>query len=140
MLLPLITRRGRQLLTDVIKVDLLTTDLALYEAGNGLWKIATLLKTVSLEDAIRVSIALKEVTLKNVIQIVPFNKIDFSVILDLAHRQRLTFYDASYITTASDIKAILATEDEKLRRIAGKFVRTENYTSLEKKLAKQRPC
>jgi len=136
----LITRRGKQLLTDAVKVDLLTTDLALYEAGNGLWKIATLLKTVSLGDAIRVSIALKEAALKNVIQIVTFNKIDFPVALDLAHKERLTFYDASYITTASDNKAILVTDDEKLRKIAGKFTKTENYNSLEKELAKQRSC
>ena len=136
----MITRRGRKLLTDMIEADLLTTDLALYEAGNGLWKIATLLKTVSLEDAINVAAALKEVTLKNVIQTVTFTKIDFSATLELAHKERLTFYDASYITTARNIKAVLVTDDEKLRKAAGKSVKTENYTSLEKKLEKQRSC
>ncbi len=124
----------------MVEVDLLTTDLALYEAGNGLWKIAVLLKTVSLEDAISVAAVLKEVTLKNVIQIVTFNKIDFSATLELAHKERLTFYDASYVTTARNLNAILVTDDEKLRKAAGKSVKTENYASLEKKLAKQRSC
>ena len=117
---------------------MITTDLALYEACNGLWKIATLLRTISLEEAISVAAALQELALKNVIQVVSFNKLDFSSTLELAHKEKLTFYDASYIAIAENKKATLVTDDGKLKKAAEKLVKTENYASLENMLAKQR--
>lgn len=117
---------------------MITTDLALYEACNGLWKIATLLKTISLKDAISVAAALEELALKNVIQVVSFNKLDFTSTLKLAHKEKLTFYDTSYIAIAENKKATLVTDDEKLKKAAEKSVKTENYTSLENILEKQK--
>ena len=136
--MPLVTGRGKQLITDAVNADLITTDLALYEACNSLWKIATLLRTISLEEAISVAAALQELALKNVIQVVSFNKLDFSSTLELAHKEKLTFYDASYIAIAENKKATLVTDDGKLKKAAEKLVKTENYASLENMLAKQR--
>ena len=136
-LLPLVTRRGKQLIFEACRENLVTTDLAIYEACNSLWKLATLLKTITLQDAVDVATTLKDLAMKNVIQPVNFTKIDFSHTLKKAHKEQLTFYDTSYITTAESTEAILVTEDEKLRKTASKFVKTITYTDLENKLAQK---
>jgi predicted nucleic acid-binding protein len=133
-LLPLVTRRGRRLIADVLRIDLITTDLAMYEACNSLWKLATLLKTITLEDAADVGMVLADLTARNVIQTVNFGNLDFSHTLGIAHKERLTFYDASYIAATESKEAILVTEDEKLRKAAGKFVKVLAYTRLENRL------
>jgi len=134
-LLPLVTRRGKQLIVEASRENLVTTDLAIYEACNSLWKLATLLKTISLGDAVNVATTLKDLAVKNVIQPINFAKLDFSHTLNKAYKERLTFYDASYIATAERTEAILVTEDEKLRKAASKFVKTITYTDLESTLA-----
>ena len=134
-LLPLVTRRGKRLIVEASRENLATTDLALYEACNSLWKLSTLLKSISLEDAVDVATTLKDLALRNVIQPVNFGKLDFSCTLKRAYKEQLTFYDASYITTAESTEAILVTEDEKLQKAASKFVKTITYTDLESRLA-----
>ncbi len=136
-LLPLVTRRGKQLIVEASREDLVTTDLAIYEACNSLWKLAKLLKSISLEDAADVATALKDLTMSGVIQPINFAKLDFSHALKRAYKERLTFYDASYITTAESTGAILVTEDEKLRKAASKFVKTITYSDLESTLAQR---
>ena len=134
-LLPLVTRRGKQLIVEASRENLVTTDLAIYEACNSLWKLATLLKTISLKDAVNVATTLKDLATRSVIQPVNFSKLDFSQTLKKAYKERLTFYDASYIATAESTEAILVTEDEKLGKAASKFVKTITYTDLESRLA-----
>lgn len=134
-LLPLITRSGKNLIFEASRQDLTTTDLAIYEACNTLWKLSKLLKSISIEDAAYVAATLKDLAMKSVIKPVNFTKLDFSNTLKIAHRVRLTFYDASYITTAESTEAILVTEDEKLKKAASKFVKTITYTDLESRLA-----
>jgi len=133
-LLPLVTRRGEQLIVEASKENLVTTDLALYEACNSLWKLATLLKSISLEDAVDVATTLRDLATRSVIQPINFTELDFSQTLKKAHKERLTFYDASYIATAESTEAILVTEDEKLQKAASKFVKTITYTDLESRL------
>lgn len=134
-LLPLVTRRGKQLIVEASRENLVTTDLAIYEACNSLWKLATLLKTISLKDAVNVATTLKDLATRSVIQPIDFSKLDFSQALKKAYKERLTFYDASYIATAESTEAILVTEDEKLGKAASKFVKTITYTDLESRLA-----
>jgi len=134
-LLPLVTRRGKQLIVEASRETLVTTDLAIYEACNSLWKLSTLLKSISLEDTVDVANTLKDITLRSLIQPINFAKLDFSQTLKRAYKEQLTFYDTSYITTAESTEAILVTEDEKLRKAASKFVKTITYTDLENRLA-----
>jgi len=133
-LLPLVTRRGEQLIVEASRENLVTTDLALYEACNSLWKLATLLKSISLEDAVDVATTLKDLTTRSLIQPINFTQLDFSQTLKKAHKERLTFYDASYIATAESTESILVTEDETLQKAASKFVKTITYTHLESRL------
>jgi predicted nucleic acid-binding protein len=134
-LLPLVTRRGKQLIVEASRENLVTTDLAMYEACNSLWKLAALLKSISLEDAVDVATTLKDLAMRNVIQPISIAKLEFSDTLKRAYKERLTFYDASYIVTAESIEATLVTEDEKLRKAASKFVKTITYTDFESRLA-----
>lgn len=136
-LLPLVTRRGKQLIIEASRENLVTTDFAIYEACNTLWKLATLLKTISSQDAVDVATTLKDLAIKNMIQPVNFAKLDFSHTLKKVYKEHLTFYDTSYIATAETAEAILVTEDKKLRKTASKFVKTITYTNLENKLAQK---
>ena len=134
-LLPLTTRRGKQLIIDASRGDLATTDLAIYEACNSLWKLSTLLKSISIEDAVDIANTIKDLTVRGVIKPIKFTKLDFSNTLKIANKEGLTFYDASYIAAAENSETILVTEDEKLKKIANKFVKTMAYSDLEGKLA-----
>jgi predicted nucleic acid-binding protein len=55
-------------------------------------------------------------------------------VLSIARSERLTFYDVSYIAAAESKEDALVTEDEKLCKAAGKFVRALAYTRLENRL------
>ncbi|MEM3653915.1 MAG: type II toxin-antitoxin system VapC family toxin [Candidatus Bathyarchaeia archaeon] len=133
-LLPLVTRRGKQLIFEASREDLVTTDLALYEACNSLWKLSTLLKSISIEDAIDIATTIKDLVTRGVIKPIKFTKLNFSNTLQIAHKEGLTFYDTSYITTARNTEATLVTEDEKLKKAASKFIKTITYSDLESKL------
>ncbi len=133
-LVPLVTRRGKRLLIEASSENIITTDLAIYEACNSLWKLAALLKAISLEEALDVAAALKDLSANKIIQTITFNKLDFSRILERAYKERLTFYDASYIVAAEDIKATLVTEDERLRIAASRYVKTMAYSNFERGL------
>lgn len=134
-LLPLITRRGKLLIIEASREDLATTDLAIYEACNSLWKLSTLLKQISLKDAVDVANTIKDLAIRGVIKPIKFTKLDFSNTLRIANKEGLTFYDASYIVAAKNLEAILVTEDEKLKKTANKFIKTITYSDLENKLA-----
>ncbi|MEM2922607.1 MAG: type II toxin-antitoxin system VapC family toxin [Candidatus Bathyarchaeia archaeon] len=136
-LLPLVTRRGKRLLIEASRETLITTDLAIYEACNSLWKLATLLKSVSLEDASDVAITLKDLAIRGMIQPVGFSSLDFSKTIEKACKEKITFYDASYIVNAQGTGAILVTEDDKLQKVANKFVKTITYNDLERKIAQR---
>jgi predicted nucleic acid-binding protein len=114
---------------------LITTDLAIYEACNSLWKLVTLLKSISLEEALDVAVTLKDLAIRAIIRPMDFSKIDISNTLMKACKEMLTFYDASYIASAQSTDAILVTEDEKLQKVAKKFVKTITYKDLERRIA-----
>lgn len=96
--------------------------------------MVALLKTISLADATDLAAILKELTSRNIIQTVSFGKLELSKTLELACKEKLTFYDASYIVVAMDSKATLVTDDGKMKNVAQKFVKTENYTNFENSL------
>jgi predicted nucleic acid-binding protein len=135
-LLPLVTKSGKKLIVEVAGAELITTDLAIYEACNGLWKLAILLKTITPEDAVEIAGVLQELTAKNLIQIVSFTTIELAQTLGIAQKAQITFYDASYIAVAQNIKAIMVTEDQKLCKVASKSVETISFLQLQNELAK----
>lgn len=136
-LLPLVTKCGRKLIVEASHEELFTTDLAIYEACNSLWKLSKLLKDISIEDAVNTATIIRDLAIKSVIKPINFTQLDFSHTIQIAHKEGLTFYDASYITTAKNIEAVLVTEDEKLQKAANKFIKAITYTNLEGKLTQK---
>ncbi len=133
-LVPLIVGRGRRLIAEAPGTDLLTTDLAIYEACNALWKLARLLGQISLEDALDLAVTVKELAVRGIIEAFDFRRLDMARTLKMAHEECMTFYDASYIVAAESMEATLVTEDEKLQRAATRFVRAVTCSELERAL------
>ena len=133
-LVPLLSEFGERLIVKAAEERLSTTDLAVYEVGNSLWKLSTLLKLISLEDAVEAMDILKDLTARDIIHVVGFKELHLANTLKLAGGEELTFYDASYIVTAENVGATLVTEDERLREAAGKRVNTITYTDFKRKL------
>ena len=103
-------------------------DLTLYEVGNALWKEATLLKRISFDEALTLLRLVESAVNKAMIVVTPHDK---SLALRLAHELNITYYDSSYIVSASELDVILVTDDRKLReRIL------ENQSLLAKVLGK----
>ena len=95
-----------------IASDLTTLDLAAYEAGNGIWKQARLLKLISEKDARATHEAL--VGLLSRTSILRGEELDHAKAMDLALKKGIAYYDACYIVAAESLKLPLATEDRKL--------------------------
>ncbi len=83
-----------------------------YEIGNALWKETTLLKRLSMSEALTLLDILSILREKYLATISPQNH---AAILRLAHALRLTYYDATYVVTASEHEAVLVTDDTKIR-------------------------
>lgn len=134
VLIPLVTQSGKKLIAQAANADLWTTDLAIYESCNGLWKLATLLKTVTLKEAQDISAVLNELTEKNLIKTTNFSSINLPDTIDMAQKLQITFYDASYIAASQNLKATLATEDQKLLKTASKTVKVISFSQLQSEL------
>jgi len=86
--------------------------LTLYEVGNALWKEATLLNRLSVNEALSLMNTIEHAC-KVLNTISPRNT---SSALKLAYELKLTYYDTSYITASYELNAELITDDEKLRK------------------------
>lgn len=135
-LLPLLLDYGEELLSVATRVELYVVDLTLYEVGNSLWKLVTLLNSLELRDAEDIVYILKSLVKKEVVRVVRFDELDLYKVLGLAVGERLTFYDASYIVASEAVGAVLVTEDRELREKARKYINTMGYSEFRERLAK----
>jgi len=133
-LVPLLSEFGKQLIVKAAEIRLFTTDLAVYESGNSLWKLSTLLRSISLEDAAEVMGVLRDVTAREVIQATRFGDLDLARAVKMASKEGMTFYDSSYILVAEGRGATLVTEDRKLREAASKYIGTMTYTDFQRSI------
>lgn len=103
-------------------------DLTLYEAGNTLWKLSSVQKKLSVEeaDSLLGTIARLIVYMK----ITSVSDIDLSSVMNTARDERATFYDAAYIETSKSRKYLLITDDKRLARIAAKYVGVKSSSEL----------
>jgi len=86
--------------------------LTLYEIGNALWREATLLKRISISEALSLLKSISNIC-KIMNTINPHNNL---LVMKLAHELRITYYDSSYIIASYELNAGLVTDDEKLRK------------------------
>ena len=103
-------------------------NLTFYEVGNVVWKENCLTKTLSPTDA---------ETLQTMVPILlaVTNRItsepeDFQKILEIAKKEKLTFYDSSYIYQAQKQGLTLVTEDKELSAKGQKYVEVKSTSIL----------
>ncbi len=100
----------------------LTIDLARYEALNAVWKEYLLLKQIDRETMLEFTDILSKIF--DIIRIENIQGNEREVI-ELAAREKLTIYDASYLLLAIKKNLILVTDDEKLKKKASKYVKVK---------------
>lgn len=134
-LVPLVTKFGKDLIARASRDWFATTDLAIYEACNSLWKMSSLLGSISLEDGLETVSIIRELTERDTIHLIGVSKVELAATLRLASEQKLTFYDASYVTIAEDQRAALITQDRELSDVARKRVEVLSFTGLEHRIS-----
>lgn len=90
-------------------------DLTMYEVSNAIWKEVVLFKTLTKDEAVTL---MNEIT--NIVQKLNIIRIqdDLDKIMEIAIKERLTFYDAAYLYFAKKYQLILITNDKKLYNAA----------------------
>jgi len=108
-LLDLIRKKREEILDQYI------LDLTIYEIGNAIWKEAYLFKTLTKREATdfmknfsNIKVKMKIIKVEN----------DLEDIMDMAIKEKLTFYDAAYLYFAIKNKLVLVTNDKKLYEVA----------------------
>ncbi len=98
--------------------------LTRYEVGNTLWKEVNLIKRIEVNQVIKVFNFINSLlNLMSVIDITSYER-ENDVLL-MAIQMGLTFYDASYLFIAKNLKAILVTDDNDIIKASK---RTETKT------------
>jgi predicted nucleic acid-binding protein len=136
-LLTLVTNLGRKLSLKASEDWLATTDLAIHETCNPLWKLTTLLRSTFPEDGIKTAAIFRELTERQVIHLVEVAKLRVQDTPRLVYDGRLTSYDASYVIAAKDQSAIPITQDEKLTQAAQRHVTVVDFGTLEDKFERR---
>ena len=98
--------------------------LTRYEVGNALWKEAYLIKRIEVNQAIKVLNFIN--SLFNLMSVIDISSYEREIdILLTAIQMGLTFYDASYLFIAKNLKATLITDDDDIIKASK---RTETKT------------
>lgn len=111
-----ITRELGEDAVDVLEGET-TASLAHYEVGNALWKKCNLFDTLTLEKAEEV-LDFVDSMLKSMDVISLRDDELGGATLRTAYDLNVTFYDATYLTVAKNLRLPLVTDDGKLREVA----------------------
>lgn len=101
------------------KLEGYTSSLAIFEIGNAIWKQVYQRKRLNEDEGMKVLNVMKEV-------LESLEKLEMDEpqdVLKIAVENGITFYDSAYLYLAIKNDLSLVTDDEKLYRIAGKYVR-----------------
>ncbi|RLG73744.1 MAG: hypothetical protein DRO23_08310 [Thermoprotei archaeon] len=116
---PLVIIYGKNLVKALKKVKPAILDLTIYEVCNVFWKQHVKFHRISREEA---KIACK--TSKNLaryLTLYSIRDIDAEETIEIAIENNITFYDASYITLAKNLKTPIASEDKDILNTAPKY-------------------
>lgn len=104
-------------------------DLTLYEVGNALWKLSTLRGKISAAEADSLQSVLVR-TATSHMNLVRVSEVDHISVSRLARTEKISYYDASYISAAVEKKREIITDDARLAKIASKFVSVKGSSEL----------
>ncbi len=101
--------------------------LTVYEATNALWKEATLINSISLEEASNiVDVLCSVIDFMKMLSPHPYER----EILTTASKLHMSVYDASYLVLANRNSLTLVTEDRELKRKAQNITRALSLKEL----------
>ncbi len=95
-----------------------TIPLTLYELGNIIWKKTSLLEELTTEEASQLLMVIKDVMKTMIIH--ENNGLNSDSLI-IAPREKLSYYDASFIHAAIDLGYPLVTEDNQMRKTCQKL-------------------
>ena len=104
-----------------------TLNLALYESINAIWKEYQLLKRLEKNTALLFLDVISSIF--NVINLISIRGVEREV-FNLASKENLTVYDASYLYIAMKNKFTLITDDRRLGDKASKYIKVITSLSL----------
>ena len=104
-------------------------DLTKYEVGNGVWKEYALQHAIREEEFHEFLSSLRTVVDRAEL-LVPDSE-NLLEIAQIAAKEKITFYDASYIGMAKIRKLALVTEDSKLSKVASRHAKTKSTNDLD---------
>ncbi len=126
-LVNLLVSRGSSALDLARGNDIL--DLTIYEAGNALWKLSTLHHKISAAEADSLHSALIQ-TATDHMNVISVSELDHLSVANLARAERVSYYDAAYVSAARARKCELVTDDARLAKVASKFMKVNRSTDL----------
>ena len=95
-----------------------TLDLAMYELGNSIWKISSLHKKITKEEACKIlSVCVRTMEKMEVMRI---NGIEDNV-KGISLDAKQSFYDSAYVALAQRYNLELVTDDKNLQKVASKY-------------------
>jgi predicted nucleic acid-binding protein len=103
-------------------------DLTKYEVGNGIWKEYALQHAIREEEFHQFLDSLR--TVVNRAELLVPDPRNLLEIAQIAAKEKITFYDASYIAMAKIRKLALVTEDAKLSKVASRHAKTKSTKDL----------
>ena len=98
-------------------------DLTFYEVGNALWKEGTIAKMLSPHESEELAVNAQTILAR--MERVAGKADGFHGILDLARKERLSFYDSSYLWSAKEKELTLVTDDKELYNKAKKHINVQ---------------
>lgn len=108
--------------------DSCVLDLTKYEVGNALWKEHVLHKAMGEKEFAEFLDLLRTILLRT--KALSVEAHDLSKVAEVAEKERITFYDASYVTVAKVRNLTLLTEDTRLTRAASDHAKTASGRDL----------
>jgi predicted nucleic acid-binding protein len=97
-------------------------DLTKYEVGNALWKEHVLRRAIEADEFRELLDLLRTIILRT--KVLSVDAQDLPDVAEVAEKERITFYDASYVVIAKVQNLTLATEDANLAKAASKHTKT----------------
>lgn len=104
--------------------------LTIYEAANALWKEASLIGSISPEDAYEMIKILSDCV--DVVKILSPHPYEYEI-LTTASKLKITAYDASYVVLADKNNLVLVTEDSELREKAKSLIEAISVSDISRR-------
>ena len=99
--------------------------LARYELGNVIWKETALSRIYSIEEGIQLIKVFDRILEEMKLLHPPLDQV-----YKIAIKYKMSYYDASYLFVALDLKAPLITEDKKIRKKAEAMLRIYSLSEI----------